>query len=88
MLELQWTGQGENQDGTILYSSHETRHEAGVTKILSQAAKKALLEYEPISDRAIIARFSGCSFNITVIQVYAPTMEADDAVLDQFYNQL
>ena len=56
--------------------------------MMSQAAKMALLEYKPISDRVIVARFCGRPFNITVIQVYASTWEAEDATTEQFYEQI
>ena len=88
LAELRWTGQGESQDGTIIFSGHETNHEAGVAILMSPAAKLALLEYRPVSECMIMARFNGQPFNITVIQVYAPTKESDDATIDLFYTQL
>ena len=36
----------------------------------------------------ISVRFQGKPFNITVIQVYAPTTDAEEAELDQFYEDL
>ena len=32
--------------------------------------------------------FQGKTFNITVIQVYAPTADAEEAEVDQFYEDL
>ena len=40
------------------------------------------------NDRWISVRSQGKSFNITVIQVYAPTTNAEDAEVDQFYEDL
>ena len=37
---------------------------------------------------AISVCFQGKPFNITVIQVYAPTTDAEEAELDQFYEDL
>jgi len=36
----------------------------------------------------ILVRFQGKPFNITVIQVYAPTTDAERAEVDQFYEDL
>ena len=86
--EIHWTGQGENNDGTIIYSGNETRHEAGVAIMMNLSAKAALMEYKPVSDRMIMARFKSHPFNITILQVYAPTSDADEEVTDKFYAQL
>ena len=40
------------------------------------------------NDRMIFVRFQGKSFNITVIQVYAPTSNAEEAEVEQFYENL
>ena len=36
----------------------------------------------------ILVLFQGKPFNITVIQVYAPTTDAKEAEVDQFYEDL
>ena len=36
----------------------------------------------------ISVRFQGKSFNITVIQVYAPTSNAEEAEVERFYEDL
>ena len=38
--------------------------------------------------RVISVRFQGKPFNITVIQVYAPTSNAEEAEVEQFYGDL
>ena len=40
------------------------------------------------NDRMISVRFQGKPFNITVIQVYAPTGNAEEAEVEQFYEDL
>ena len=40
------------------------------------------------NDRMISVRFQGKPFNITVIQVYAPTSNAEEADVEQFYEDL
>ena len=39
-------------------------------------------------DRMISVRFKGKPFNITVIQVYAPTNNAEEAEVERFYEDL
>ena len=39
-------------------------------------------------DRMISVHFQGKPFNITVIQVYAPTTNAEEAEVDQFFEDL
>lgn len=50
--------------------------------------KRALMEWKPISDRIIVARFRSKLRNTTVIQCYSPTEAADEADKDRFYEQL
>ena len=40
------------------------------------------------NDRMISVRFQGKSFNITVIQAYAPTSNAEEAEVEHFYEDL
>ena len=40
------------------------------------------------NDRVISVRFQGKPFNITVIQVYAPTSNAEEAEVERFYEDL
>ena len=40
------------------------------------------------NDRMVSVRFPGKPFNITVIQVYAPTSNTEEAEVEQFYEDL
>ena len=40
------------------------------------------------NDRMISVRFQGKPFNITVIQVYAPTSNSEEAEVERFYEDL
>ena len=46
------------------------------------------LGYNLKNNRMISVHFQGKSFNITVIQVYAPTSNAEEAEVEQFYEDL
>ena len=48
----------------------------------------AVLGYNLQNDRMISVHFQGKPFNITVIQVYAPTSNAEEAEVEQFYDDL
>ena len=47
-----------------------------------------VLGYNLKNDRMIYVHFQGKSFNIAVIQVYAPTSNAEEAEVEQFYENL
>ena len=93
--ECRWTGSGRlettDKNGkkyTVLYSGLEDTHTSGVALIIQQQKAKSLIEWEPISDRLLRARFNSKYCKLTIIQCYAPTNEADDAVKDNWYEQL
>ena len=48
----------------------------------------AVLECNLKKDRMISIHFQGKPFNITVIEVYAPTSNAEEAEVEQFYEDL
>ena len=56
--------------------------------MLSEKARQAMIAVHPISNRLIYARFQGHGFNLSVIQVYAPTTDSADSVIDEFYGKL
>ena len=49
---------------------------------------KSNMNFNLKNDRMISVRFQGKSFNITVIQVYAPTSNAEEAEVEQLYEDL
>ena len=56
--------------------------------MMSKKTFTALLNWQPLSDRIISARFSSKVRNITIIQCYAPTELAEDNEKDEFYSRL
>ena len=64
------------------------RHERGVGFILLKDVARSLLEWEPVSERIIRARFNSRWQEVTVIQCYAPTNEATEEAKDDFYEEL
>ena len=88
--ELKWTGRGEfNSDDHYIYScGQESLRRNGVAIILNKRVRNAILGCNLKKDRMISVRFQGKPFNITVIQVYAPTSNAEEAEVEWFYEDL
>ena len=59
-----------------------------VAIIVNERVQNALLRCNLKNDRMISVLFQGKPFNITVIQVYAPTSNAEEAEVEQFYEDL
>ncbi|KAL9961514.1 hypothetical protein ACROYT_G030469 [Oculina patagonica] len=92
VAEVRWNAFGEittTTGETFLYSENEEDvHENGVGLLIAKEAARSLMEWEPISERIITARFASKVRNITIIQCYAPTNLAGLEDKEQFYEQL
>jgi exonuclease III len=90
LAETHWIGNGtKTVDGhDIIFSGHDKKHTRGVALLLSKQARQALIAVKPINDRMIYARFQGQGYNLSVIQVYAPTAESKEEDIEEFYVQL
>ena len=62
--------------------------ENGVDIMVSKSVQNAVLGCNLKNDRMISVRFQGKAFNITVIQVYTPTSNAEEAEIERFYEGL
>ena len=56
--------------------------------MVNKRVQNAVLGCNLKNDRMISVRFQGKPFNITVIQVYAPTSNAEEAEVERFYEDL
>ena len=76
--ELKWTGMGEfnPDDHYIYYCGQESLRRNGGAIMVNKRVQTAVLGYDLKNDRMSSVRFQGKPFNITVIQVYAPTANA------------
>ena len=88
--ELKWTGMSEfnSDDHYIYYCGQESLRRNGVAIMVNKTVQNAVLGCNLKNDRMISVRFQGKPFNITVIQVYAPTSKAEDAEAEWFYEDL
>ena len=90
IIELRWTGMGEfnSDDHCIYYCGQESLRRNGVAIIVIKRVRNAVLGCNLKNDRIISVRFQGKPFNITVIQVYAPTRNAEEDEVEWFCEDL
>jgi len=88
--ELKWTGMDEfnSDDHYIYYCGQGSFRRNGVAIMVNKRAQNAVLGCNLKNDRMISVHFQGKPFNITVIQVYAPTSNAEEAEVERFYEDL
>ena len=88
--ELKQTGMSEfNSDEHYIYFwGQESLRRNGVDIVVNKRVRNAVLGCNLKNDRKISVGFQGKPFNITVIQVYAPTTNAKEAEIEQFYEHL
>ena len=88
--ELNWTEMGEfdSDDHYIYYSGQEFLRRNGVTIIVNKRVRNTVLGCNLKNDRMNSVLFQGKPFNITAIQVYAPTSNAEEAEVERFYEDL
>ena len=79
--ELKWMRIGEFNldDHYIYYCGQESLRRNGVAMIVNKRVRNEVFGCSLKKDRMISVHFQGKPFNITVIQVYAPTSNAEEA---------
>jgi len=82
--ELKWTGMGEfnSDDHYIYYCGQESLRRNGIAITVNERVRNAVLGCNLKNDRMISVHFQGKPFSITVIQVYAPTSNAEGAKVE------
>ena len=90
ICELKWMGMSDldSEDHYIYYCGQESLSRNGVAIIVSERVRNAVLGCNLKNDRMISVRFQGETLNITVIQVYALTNNAEEAEVEWFYEDL
>ena len=88
--ELRWTGMDEfnSDDHYIYYCGQESLSRNGVAIIVNKRVQNAVLGCNLKNNTMISVRSQGKPFNITVIQAYAPTSNAEEAEVEWFYEDL
>ena len=88
--ELKWTGMGEfnSDDHYIYYCGQESLRRNGVAIIVKKKSPKCSTWMQSQKRQKDLCSFPRQPFNIMVIQVYAPTSNAEEAEVEQFYEDL
>ena len=88
--ELKWTEMGEfnSDDHYIYYCRQESLRSKEVATIVNKRIQNAILGCNLKNNKMISVHFQGRSFNRTVIQVYAPTSNAEEVEVEWFYVNL
>ena len=88
--ECRWAGFGRMrvQTGeTLLYSGrNDDAHLSGVAMLMSRKAAYCLISWTPVNDRIITARFNSRYIRTRIVQVYAPTNDAEEEAKHVFYE--
>ena len=88
--EVKWTGMGEfhSDDHYIYYCGQESLRRNRVAIMVNKRVQNTVLGCNLKNDRMISVRFQGKPFSITLIRVYAPTNNAEEAEVERFYEDL
>ena len=81
-------GEFNSDDHYIYYCGQESLGRNGVAIMVNKRVRNAVLGCNLKNDRMISVRFQGKPFNIMVIQVYAPTSNAEEVEVERFYEYL
>ena len=88
--ELKCTGMSElnSDDHYIYYCRQESLRRNGIAIMVNKRVRNAVLECNLKNDRMISVHFQGKPFNITVIQVFALTNNAEEGEVEWFYEDI
>ena len=81
-------GEFNSGDHYIYYRGQESLRRNGVALIVNKRVRNAVLGCNLKNDRMVSVHFQGKPFNITIIQVYVPTTNAEEAETEQFCDDL
>ena len=77
-----------SDDHNIYYCRQESLRRNGVAIMVNKSVRNAVLGCNLKNNRMISVCLQGKPFNITVIQVYAKTSNAEEAEVERFYEDL
>ena len=81
-------GNFNSNDHSIYFCGQESLRKNGVALIVNKRVQNSVLGCNFRNNRMILVHFQGKQFNITVIQVYFPTTNAEEVEVDQYYDSL
>ena len=81
-------GEFNSDDYYIYYCGQESLRRNRVATMVNKRVRNAVLGCNLKNNRMISVLFEGNPLNITAIQVYAPTSNAEEAEVEWFYEDL
>ena len=81
-------GDFNSDDHYIYYCGQESLRRNAVAIMVKKRVGNAVLGCNLKNNRMISVHFQGKAFNITVIQAYVPTSNAEEAEVERFYEDL
>ena len=81
-------GKFNSDDHYVYYCGQVSFRRNVVALTINKSVQNAVLECSLKKDRIILVHFQGKAFNIAVIQVYAPTTNAEEGEDEWFYDDL
>ena len=91
MAGHRWVGQRHFRHaagGTVIYSGGEKRGLFGVAIYVDSETEETLSRYYPVNELIMSFGLNGRQRNIPIVQVYAPTSQADEEEIAKFYSEL
>lgn len=89
--EIRWPQYGDVyvEDHRVLYSGKTNdKHEYGVGIILNKRMAQCLKSFTPISERVMLIQMKSTPVDINIVQVYAPTLDAEDEEIETMYTAI
>ncbi|XP_055387971.1 craniofacial development protein 2-like [Condylostylus longicornis] len=77
-------------EGYKIYCSgnNTPNHRNGVAVIITKKIASSVEQCIPLSDRALLLKIKAKSISLNIIQVYAPTADKSDEIIENFYSEL
>lgn len=90
LQETRWKdyGQIDNNKYTLLHSGDKKQGRKGVAFIMTSKIRDNIIEFKPLNGRLAYVRIKSIPYNVSIINVYAPTEITEDREKEQFYEQL
>lgn len=90
LQEVRWLGNGviEKKTTTMFYSCNKKTHSFGVGSLISNRLKPNVIDFKSLSPRIGTLRLRSKFFNISLINVHAPTEKKLMHIKEEFYDQI
>ena len=85
---MHWMGEFNSEDHYTYYCGQEFLRRNRAAIIVNKRVQNAVFGCNLKNDRMISVHFQGKPFNITVIRIYVPTSNAEEAEVERFYKDL